>query len=269
MSIDWIFLFGKEVNDERLGINLDSIVSANDGDVCISLISYLILQSIESPNCIDIGAEQGWWSIFCAKKNPKAKIQSFEPNPYNFESLSRNTSNYENISIFPIAISDKKGEIPMTFYGAESHSRSSSETKVICDRLDSFLAEHEVVDLMKIDTEGHEIHILQSLESRFPLISTIIFEWSVYWYGNTYQECMAKSFDILKRLLKHYNYLYIVSRRGIPTLHGPLTEENLVSFLQHHYMHKAQTDIVASKNPISFPTSLLTQIDRFSHPQGA
>lgn len=267
MSIDWIFLFGKEVNDERLGIRLDSIVSANDGDVCISLLTYLILQNIEAPNCIDIGAEQGWWSIFCGKKNPKAKIQSFEPNPYNFESLSRNISKYENISIFPIAISDKKGEIPMTFYGAESHSRSSSETKVICDRLDSFLAKDEVVDLMKIDTEGHEIHILQSLESRFPLISTIIFEWSVYWYGNTYQECMIKSIQTLQMLLKHYKYLYVVSRRGVPTLHGPLTEESLVSFLEQHYIHKAQTDIVASKTPISFPTSLLTQIVQISPPR--
>lgn len=267
MSADWIIPFGKEVNDERLGICIDKVVSANDGDVCISVATYTILQSIESPNCIDIGAEQGWWSMFCAKKNPNAKILSFEPNPYNFESLSRNVENYPNISIFPIAISNKKGEIPMTFYGGESHSRSPSNTNVICDRLDSFLAENEGVDLMKIDTEGHEIHILESLESRFPLISTIIFEWSVFWYGNSYQECIANSYKMLERMLNHYPYMYVVSRRGIPTLHGPLKNDELLSFIDVHYKNNHQTDILASKTPISFPTSLLNQIIHSSPPQ--
>lgn len=270
MSVDWLTTIGKEVGDERLGIQVDNIKSGNDGDVCLSFITYSLLHNLEMPNCVDIGAEQGWWSIFCAKYARQAKIRSFEPNPLTLQAITQNIAGYPNIELHPCAISDKKGEISFTLAEGESHSRSSSDTKVQCDRLDSFLQENEVIDLMKIDTEGHELHILQSLESRFPIITTIVFEWSVYWYGNTTEECIENSLQMLRILEQHYEHMYILSRRGRPILYGPLSQENYLQFLQYYCENRLQTDIVVSKVPIqNIPTYPLLQIIPPSHPVDA
>tara|TARA_B110000902_G_C14141006_1_gene525753 strand:+ start:117 stop:983 length:867 start_codon:yes stop_codon:yes gene_type:complete len=58
----------------------------------------------------DIGANIGLFSIYNSLKNKKSCTISFEPSTSNLKVLSRNISinNLKNISIFPIALSDKK-----------------------------------------------------------------------------------------------------------------------------------------------------------------
>ena len=250
MSADWLIHIGKEVGDERLGIRVDHITSGNDGDVCISFITYSLLQCWQEPNCIDIGAEQGWWSMFCAKYHRNAKIKSFEPNPYSYQTASQNVSKYPSIQIFECAISDSKGELPFTIAEGESNSRSPSDCKVKCDTLNTFLSEDELIHIMKVDTEGHEHKIVRAMEPLFPRIYSMILEFSVYWYGETFEECMQNSLQMLETLSRHFPMIYVVSRRGSPVLYGPLPREQHFNLIQNQYKSKVQFDIVASKIPI-------------------
>lgn len=134
----------------------------------------------------DIGANIGIYSIYAAIKFKNIKINSFEPSTSNTRTLSRNISInklYDKISIFPLALSNKKNII--SFFNetkfAEGGSISSFDNNFdqigntlqknrINNRYNTFgttidyLIINNIIDCpnyIKIDVDGIEHFILQ------------------------------------------------------------------------------------------------------------
>jgi FkbM family methyltransferase len=228
-------------------VKIRHIVSGNDGDVCIAMITEALLKKTDVPYCIDIGVDQGWWSLFVLDTNTKSQIVAFEPNPISYAALKACIESESRITLYPFAISDKKGTIPFVIEGGNSNSRDASATlSVACVKIDKYI--DRPVTLMKIDTEGHEIHILKTLRPHFKNIESIIFEFTVYWYHS-----VDEAKDELKNLLAEYPVMCMLNRRGLPSLER-IGLENIDGFITFCIENRFQCDILCSRSPVFIRT---------------
>jgi FkbM family methyltransferase len=145
----------------------------------------IFLSLIPNISCfLDIGANIGYYSILAASVNPNLSVFSFEPASGPLHYLKKNISrnNLTNISVQPIALSDKIGNID--FYevcnqkyenldynlagdgntGSIEDSRAFQIISVPTTTLDDFVLGIEPIklDLIKLDTEGTENLILNN-----------------------------------------------------------------------------------------------------------
>ncbi len=162
----------------------------------------------------DVGASQGMWSAAVLERNPAAAIYAFEPMPTAFDRLSAHLGDRVNLN--PFALGDTAGHAEMfappggdRLLGelASLHVRDLSrfdlavETigRVEVQTLDDFCAEHEIarIDLLKIDTEGHELSVLTGAERMLAAgaIRAIQFE-----FGGTNIDARVFLRDIVGRL---------------------------------------------------------------------
>lgn len=134
---------------------------------------------------LDIGANIGYYSLLASKANPQIKIYAFEPasgpKHYLNENVSLNNMG-ENIITVDYALSQKS--IPIDFYevkstkynyldknlsgehnaGTKTKTRNFIKTTVQAISLSNFIKNKNIqnIDLIKIDTEGTEVEILES-----------------------------------------------------------------------------------------------------------
>ena len=227
------------------GIEVFGIKSNNDGDIVNFIVTHEIISKIKNPVCLDIGADQGIWGLCIKHQNPDAHILFFEPNPYSYIKLQSTLMDMKDMSIFNIAISDKPGKLNFTLEGGNSNSRENNGHIIECDIIDNFIKNYNHIDIVKIDTEGHDINILRSLlplvkENR---IGAIVTEFSTYWYGNTLEECLTNTYALLLEYIRIYKYCYALSRRGDLYLVGPINLDNVITFICEHYQRHLQTDL--------------------------
>jgi FkbM family methyltransferase len=122
----------------------------------------------DQPVIVDIGANVGAFARWASARWMNSRILCFEPIKDNFEMLKKNTSDMPNVQIYNVAIgsSDRKQKM---YYGKHNEGEASM-----------FLAEQQVEDgeevdvisagkipkchILKIDTEGAEIEIIENLE---------------------------------------------------------------------------------------------------------
>ena len=128
----------------------------------------------------DIGGNIGITAIYLASIFPDARIYTFEPLPDNFEILKKNIQKYDNIEAFNIGLGSKNGNFKVylsndsenfggvSFYpdpiGNKSDSYISCEVKNINEMMEKLNI--ELIDLIKIDTEGAEYDILMALHEK-------------------------------------------------------------------------------------------------------
>lgn len=246
----WVIEVDPE-GDKRLGIEVRHIKSGNDGDVCNSAITHELLHVDRPVYCLDIGVDEGWWSLFVADINPGATIHAFEPNPKSYKALIPFLKYTPQVNLHNVAISDKEGSLRFVCENGQSNSRDDSaenSIEVRCVSPDQYV-KNKAIDLIKIDTEGHDLVILKSLHPYLTNIKAIIFECSVYWYGKTKEECIQKTIDELRFLRQHYSYMYMLNRRGEPVLFS-IEMDDIDKFVVFSYDHHFQSDILVSKIPI-------------------
>lgn len=236
--------------DPRLGVLYDgSNISANDGDVCISFVTHNLLKNVEKPYCIDIGADECWWAIFCCEQNPNTQVDAFEPGTISELFQKTLSSKYSNICLHNKAVSNTPGFLFLSDQGACSNSRTNEGDKVECITLDSFLETKSKVDLIKIDTEGHELQILENLSKYSEKINSIIFEFSVHWYADELYEAIDKTYVVLSKLLEFFPYIYVLSRRGPPILEI-LEQDALLPFIRYCFTEQYQCDLLLIKKKV-------------------
>lgn len=146
--------------DSRFGIaGYQSILSRHQ--------NLIKLAGIHNPGTIiDIGANVGFFSKLCRDLFPKSKVFSFEPVPKIFQCLENNFKDDINTKVFNLAISDFNGEAKMSFNeqdSAISQITDKGSVGVNVRRLDNVVRENNIdcIDILKIDTETFEAHVLR------------------------------------------------------------------------------------------------------------
>jgi FkbM family methyltransferase len=128
---------------------------------------------------IDIGANTGFYSLYCAKIIQKGTILAFEPNPIMFDRLRENisfNSFARVIELFPIGIADKNSKFQLSYLpnnlgsGSITQTQHANSIQVSCRPLGDILREKEIqhIDFLKIDIEGGETLALKIFFDKEP-----------------------------------------------------------------------------------------------------
>ncbi len=136
---------------------------------------------------VDIGANVGLFSLYMEMTQSIASIHCFEPAPSSLELLRHNTAGLNNIHIHPYGLTDRNGRAAMRLHPRNSGENrivkapSDSERTIQVQVRDAAQAFNHLgltyVDVLKIDTEGCEVPILNSLMKRLEYVGIILLEY--------------------------------------------------------------------------------------------
>jgi FkbM family methyltransferase len=183
-------------------------------------------------NMVDIGANIGSVTLFWASIAPSLRIYAYEPNPSAFDTLTRNVdanSLRSRVDIFPEAVGRGRGELKLwvdvptdlsTGYLETSPSEGGRRVSVPVIGLDEIWERinKAAIWLLKIDTEGAEVEILEGAsESVLRATQNAIVEYHDNIYPGAYDRCRraleAAGFEC--RVLVHpWSEGIIYARRG-------------------------------------------------------
>ncbi len=178
-------------------------------------------------NCkvfIDIGANTGYYSLLAGKANDRLRTYAFEPAKGPLYYLKRNIELNklgDRIEAHHQALSDRNErahfyEVKNRKYtylkynlggvGSLQVDSAKSHDVVETKTLDSFVSENsiEVVDLIKIDTEGTEIKILEGASNTLNSFKPIVI------CETLFDKIEAK----LERTMKSHGYLFYQAKNG-------------------------------------------------------
>jgi len=158
---DYCYFDNKKIYyDSRYGLaDYQSLLSRHQ--------NLIKLAGINNANTIiDIGANVGFFSKLCRDLFPKSKIYSFEPIPKTFQCLDNNFKDDANTKVFNLAISDFNGESKMSFDSQDSaisQMTNNGNINVRVRELDDVIEDNNIssIDILKIDTETFEAHVLR------------------------------------------------------------------------------------------------------------
>jgi FkbM family methyltransferase len=152
--------------------------------------------NFENKRIIDIGAYDGKTSIIFSRKFPTNKIVAFEANPETYKLALKNCSNNLNITVKNNAISDKNQQL--TFYITSNDVSSSfnninveevnsndykndltikNELSVNAQTLDENFKNEKIL-VLKIDTQGHELEVLEGATATLKNTDFVLIEMS-------------------------------------------------------------------------------------------
>jgi FkbM family methyltransferase len=183
--------------------------------------------SEKSSVIFDVGANTGLYSLISAKVNPSASVYAFEPLEHVRKRLEKNLSiNNLSVNCFSLALSDENGEARIyaayTISGTFDQASLNAErfekidrnfTTIQTQRLDTFIESNNVkdIDLMKIDVETFEPHVLRGMGAYLARFSpTMLVE--------ILNETIGNEIEILVGGL-NYEYYFIDETRGFIRKH--------------------------------------------------
>lgn len=139
------------------------------------LLIKRVLKNVDNPLIFDVGANKGQYISLVQKTLKTAfKIHAFEPDTENAKKIDEQFSD-ENIKIISLGLSSEKGTLQ--FFNHEQDDLSSIYTyasnyrdkrvkrvsQIDLTTIDEYCMENsiEVIDFLKIDTEGHDYFVLK------------------------------------------------------------------------------------------------------------
>jgi FkbM family methyltransferase len=147
-----------------------------------------------SVTVFDVGANTGTYSRLVRQHLPDSRIHCFEIVPATRETLIMNVATLGNITISNRGLSDADTLLDITFGQAnDTMARAVSSLAIDCKSVlslpvqtgDSYMFEQNipVIDLLKIDTEGHEMAVLEGCKGAIAAgkIRVIQFEYGTTW----------------------------------------------------------------------------------------
>jgi FkbM family methyltransferase len=135
------------------------------------------LSKLNNPTVFDVGAYNGAYSAAVREINPSARVFAFEPHPASHRRLIEYQP-WLSANAFQVALSDHDGSGTIFDYegqhGSEHasiysevittvHRAAAASQEVELRSIDSLARELSIdrIDLLKIDTEGHELAVLR------------------------------------------------------------------------------------------------------------
>jgi len=202
----------------------------------------MYLQSVLKPGMVvcDIGANIGYYSLVAAPiVGPGGRVYAFEPMPPQFSVLRANLqrNGFSWAEAHQLALSDHAGSAilslddPNNTGSATLHpvSKGVHTEAVRCERLDDFFrsAPPPRLDLIKIDVEGAEIHVLEGAEETLRRYAPIVLVEVV----DSNQQAAGFSMQQLFAWLQDRGYRpHEIGARGLHPMKQP-KEATLAAFL--------------------------------------
>jgi len=220
-----------ELNERLLRLALNGIGVLNYENYEISGEAHFLkhfLQGQERPLVLDVGAHHGGYSRLAKEVNESARIHAFEPHPDSYAILEK-TARDCNFQAHSFGLSDVEGIVALYDYSDSRkthhasmykevietmHESASKSYRVSMKTLDCFLQSEaiEKVDLLKIDAEGRELHILLGAKNAIAknTFRTIQFEF------NEMNVCSRSFFKDFYALLPDYAFFRMLSDGLVP-----------------------------------------------------
>lgn len=202
-----------------------------------SLTSALYARLLQAGDkYVDIGAHIGYHTLVARRwVGAEGQVIAVEPQPYNCQKLLANwrANSFENLALYVAAIGEENSTVRLNQQTETDTSRLSLCLEPVNDearvfyvplrRLDTILAEQNVerVRLLKIDVEGYELEVINSLGAFFPSVDNIILE-----VLDTSTGISAKSKALIENLVRHQYQLHTVEG-NVWDRQSPLPENNL------------------------------------------
>jgi FkbM family methyltransferase len=172
-------------NNEKFFILFKDVVTSNDSEHLSRAVRIIRKSgcSTQGKQILDLGANDGSTTLFFASHFPECQVTGFEPLQGMFTKAQDTLRNYPNASMIKVACADHEGEAD--FYVSANFVSSSllqaspekiekedadyqmgvaetSVEKVKTTRLDAASKDMKEILLIKIDTQGTELMILQN-----------------------------------------------------------------------------------------------------------
>ncbi|MEQ1527035.1 MAG: FkbM family methyltransferase [Gallionella sp.] len=174
-----------------------------------SSYNFQLLNLVGSqPVIVDCGANIGSFSLACKTRKPNCKIVAVEPDSDSFDALKTNLARFDSITLVQAALTDKNGMVNLnsgendgvanSIFAGKMVSESSStvESKATAEFLGEVKRHNQVIDVLKMDTEGGEWFLL---DTPTPILAEI---------GVIYMEYHSANF--LPRLIEKLDVTHVV-----------------------------------------------------------
>jgi FkbM family methyltransferase len=137
--------------------------------------------ALDAPGCVvDVGANIGAFSLYQAIVKHAGVVIAFEPSPDVFPRLAKNVeiNRLTNVRLVNAAVGETTGVLSFSEgrMSVNCQVSNAGPLKVRCVTLDSELSNIPNIDLLKIDTEGYETHVLQGAHETLKRTSRIALE---------------------------------------------------------------------------------------------
>lgn len=170
--------------------------------------------------CLDIGANIGACTAFWIKRGLPDQVIAFEPHPETYNRLRKNVSlnSWDNVETVHAALSSQDGEIDISTCQERTMAKvgleRTGQTKVKSMRLDTILEQRGIgiVELCKIDVEGHEVQVLNGGSDSLHKIKRIIIEYHTKKLRREVLEKLEPIFSIVHIDQSENGYIYAVKR---------------------------------------------------------
>lgn len=166
-NLDFAFHRFVRILDRRLGSRFpESVYHGEERARAWSsekhLVPYMV---VDRDACfLDVGANKGMWALWMAKRG--YEVHAFEPNPLTFDILRRRSRHFPTITPHNCALGEKQGTALLHIHHQSGHDSlvrmyedyAGLKMRVPVKTLDDYHFSN--VGLIKIDTEGYELPIL-------------------------------------------------------------------------------------------------------------
>lgn len=159
----------------------DNIFIKRDYDIPSHLLPSMPL------TVVDIGANNGLFALFMKSIRADSTIMCFEPVPQTLELLHKNINAHDGIQVYPYALSNRSCTANINLHPANTGENSlksdvgTAGRSVAVQLMDAAAAFKQLgltyVDVLKIDTEGCEVEILESLQDHLPYAGIVMVEY--------------------------------------------------------------------------------------------
>ncbi|OLP07990.1 putative methyltransferase, FkbM family [Rhodoferax antarcticus ANT.BR] len=140
---------------------------------------YDFESSTESPVIFDVGANIGLATIFFKLKYPNAKIIAIEADPKIYAVLKKNIESFgfDNVTVLNVAAWTHDTEIFFMQEGGDGGRVSASGVAVRAVSLSNMLSSHNHIDFLKIDIEGGERLVFETIKDQLVSVQNIFCEY--------------------------------------------------------------------------------------------
>lgn len=137
---------------------------------------------------MDVGANIGIYTQFLSRRVGNAgQVHAFEPAPQNCRRLLESVRHLNNVRVHQAAASDRTGELVLHLSDENNADHRVFDSgdgrkslRVACTQLDDCIDPGRPVDFIKMDVQGHELHVLrgaQRILSESPRLRILVEFW--------------------------------------------------------------------------------------------